>query len=236
MIVIHNVNVLFDTILPFLQKTATLDKILGNGMVVETKKYIMEKVKKIIVANDLDGIIGHDLDMPWGHLTDDLKLLNYKTKGGENPINGNPVIIGHNTAKALVKMIGKPFPGRTTIVVTTSGNPDLEALGFIVTKGENSFEEAVFYAEHHCPGKEIWFAGGGKLYKEAFEKQRIIEVHETIIEAHFPAPEGVTPIYFERFQENDYWVDDETAYLQRDPFEKDKGNAHNFIVRVHILI
>ena len=60
----------------------------------------------IIVAMDLNGLIGKDNQLPW-HLPADLKHFKQITMG-------KPVIMGRKTFES----IGKPLPGRVNIVLT----------------------------------------------------------------------------------------------------------------------
>lgn len=70
----------------------------------------------LIVAVAENGVIGHQGTMPW-HLSSDLKRFRALTWG-------KPLIMGRRTFQS----IGKPLPGRTSIVI--SADPD-----FVVPEG-----------------------------------------------------------------------------------------------------
>ncbi len=198
----------------------------------------MKKVK-LIVACDLSSIIGHGLNMPGWHITDDLKLFSFLTRGGESPVKGNPIIIGHNTAKSLLKILGKPFPGRTTIVVTTEGDPELEESGFIVTKGISAFYDALSYAEK-CPGEETWIGGGGRLYETALKAIVINEIYITKIQSTYKSLNGEKEINFCGFPADQYKIDlrKSKEFKKRctsaDGQSVDRGNTDNAIVEVYM--
>ena len=63
----------------------------------------------MIVAMDLDGVIGRDSDLPW-HLPADLKHFKDTTMGC-------PMIMGRRTYDA----IGRPLPGRTSAPSSSTG-------------------------------------------------------------------------------------------------------------------
>jgi dihydrofolate reductase len=74
----------------------------------------------LIVATDLDGVIGRDNRLPW-HLPADLQRFKRLTMG-------KPMIMGRRTYES----IGKPLPGRTSIVLT--GQPGYVAAGCLVAR------------------------------------------------------------------------------------------------------
>lgn len=105
----------------------------------------------LIVAATKNNAIGKDNKMMW-HLPNDLKHF-------KNTTWGFPIIMGRKTFESL----GKALPGRENIVVTR--NEDWEAEGVTVAY---SLEEAIEKAGVSNT-KEIFIAGGGKIYKQAME-------------------------------------------------------------------
>jgi len=119
----------------------------------------------IIVAVSKNGVIGKDNQLLW-RLPDDLKRF-------KNLTMNHPIIMGRKTFES----IGKPLPGRTSIVVTR--NPDFTYEGVIVA---HSLEEALQKAAG-LHAKETFIIGGGELYKLAqslSDKLYITEVEITI--------------------------------------------------------
>ena len=100
----------------------------------------------IIVAVAENGVIGHEDGLPW-RLSSDLKRFKATTMG-------HPMIMGRNTYES----IGRPLPGRTSIVVTR--DPTYAAEGCLVA---NSVDDAIRLAgESGLP--EVFIIGGRQIY------------------------------------------------------------------------
>ncbi|WP_221394073.1 dihydrofolate reductase [Dyadobacter sp. NIV53] len=149
----------------------------------------------IIVAVAENGVIGKDNQLIW-RLPDDLKRFKKLT-------TSHPIIMGRKTFDS----IGKPLPGRTSIVVTR--NQDFKMDGIVIV---HSFEEALKEAGK-LDTNEVFVIGGGELYKMALsvaDRLYITEVKTTI--------EGDT---FFRITEPGQWTESErTAHEadERHPF------------------
>ncbi|TDE18588.1 dihydrofolate reductase [Dyadobacter psychrotolerans] len=100
----------------------------------------------IIVAVSENRVIGKDNQLLW-RLPDDLKRFKKLTFG-------HPIIMGRKTFDS----IGKPLPGRTSIVVTRDRNFSME--GVIAV---HSVREALEEAEK-LETDETFIIGGGELY------------------------------------------------------------------------
>lgn len=119
----------------------------------------------IIVAVAENGVIGKDNQLIW-RLPDDLKRFKKLT-------TSHPIIMGRKTFDS----IGKPLPGRTSIVVTR--NQDFKMDGIVIV---HSFEEALKEAGK-LDTNEVFVIGGGELYKMALsvaDRLYITEVKTTI--------------------------------------------------------
>lgn len=103
----------------------------------------------IIVAAAENGAIGKDNQLLW-RLPDDLKRFKQLTLG-------HPMIMGRKTFES----IGKPLPGRTSIVVTR--NADFAFEGVIVA---HSLEDALQKARE-IDQEEICIVGGGDIYEQS---------------------------------------------------------------------
>lgn len=101
----------------------------------------------LIYAANLDGIIGNDNKLLW-HLPEDLKRFKSLTMG-------KPIVMGRKTFES----IGKPLPGRTSIVITR--NPGFQQNGVIVC---GSVEEALVAAKE-IGADEVFVIGGGEIYR-----------------------------------------------------------------------
>jgi dihydrofolate reductase len=121
--------------------------------------------------------IGNNNSLLW-HIPEDLKRFKALTLG-------HPIIMGKKTFDSILEILGKPLPGRTTIVLTRDQNytyPDV--------KVAHSLEQAITLAEEEHP-KEIHIGGGAEIYRQALplvSKLHITWVHdEPIADTFFPA-------------------------------------------------
>ena len=124
----------------------------------------------IIVAMAKNRTIGADNTLPW-HCPEDLRHFKTLTMG-------HHMIMGRKTFDS----IGKPLPGRTTVVVTR--NTDLDIAGCLIA---HSLEQAVAA----CMGdNEIFIVGGAELYAQALplvDTLFITEIQQEVTgDAHFP--------------------------------------------------
>lgn len=107
----------------------------------------------LLVAVSENGVIGRNNELLW-RLPDDLKRFKALTMG-------YPMIMGRKTFES----IGKPLPGRTSIVITRSSS--YQVPGILVA---GSLEQALSLAQEQ--GKEkVFIVGGGEIYKQALESE-----------------------------------------------------------------
>ncbi|HEU0282950.1 MAG TPA: dihydrofolate reductase [Gallionella sp.] len=125
----------------------------------------------LIVAMAKNRTIGINNTLPW-RCPEDLKHFKALTMG-------HHMIMGRKTFDS----IGKPLPGRTTVVV--SRNASLQIEGCIVV---NSLQDAIAA----CAGdSEIFIVGGAELYAQALPLVHtlyITDIQQDVTgDAHFPA-------------------------------------------------
>lgn len=101
----------------------------------------------IIVAVAENGAIGKDNQLLW-RLPDDLKRFKQLTMG-------SPIIMGRKTFES----IGKPLPGRTSIVISRSQGSYPEGV-LVVSSVEGAIEEA-----KKLGAETAFVIGGGEIYK-----------------------------------------------------------------------
>lgn len=127
----------------------------------------------ILVALSENGVIGCDGSLPW-RLPDELKFVKKTTMG-------HTLLMGRKTYES----IGKPLPGRTSIVV--SRNPDYNPHPEVIVV--DSFERGVEVAALRGES-EVFVFGGESIYAEALpraDRLYLTRVHATIDgDAHFP--------------------------------------------------
>lgn len=124
----------------------------------------------LIVAMARNRTIGINNTLPW-HLPEDLKHF-------KNLTMGHHIIMGRKTYES----IGRPLPGRTTVIVTR--DPGYAMDGCLVA---HSLDEAVSLS---AGDDEAFFVGGSSLYEQALplaERMYITEIQADYEgDAHFP--------------------------------------------------
>ncbi|WP_242920474.1 dihydrofolate reductase [Pontibacter liquoris] len=147
----------------------------------------------IVVAVAENNVIGKDNQLIW-HLPADLKHFKQITMG-------HPMLMGRKTYES----IGKPLPGRTTIIITTQ--PDYTAAGCLVA---HSIEEALKTGREL--DQQLYLIGGAEIYKQALP--HVDTIYLTRLHHTF---EGDT--YFPELKAEDWQVVSEENHT---PDEKNK--------------
>lgn len=122
----------------------------------------------IVAAVGRNGVIGVDGRLPW-RISDDLARFKQLTMG-------HALVMG----RATFESIGRPLPGRSTIVLTRQ--PDWSHDGVEVA---DSLEQALALAAGR--GQDVFIAGGAAVYRSALDVADGMELTE--VEAE---PEGDT--------------------------------------------
>lgn len=131
----------------------------------------------VVAAMSVNRVIGRDGKLPW-RLSSDLKRFRAATLG-------KPVIVGRRTYED----IGKPLPGRVTIVIASS--PPAPAENLLHAR---SFGEACILGDEaavRMGAAEIVVAGGSSVYREAMPiaSRLLLTVVETRVEGDTFFPE-----------------------------------------------
>ena len=106
-------------------------------------------IVSLLLAASENNVIGHNNQLPW-HLPNDLKYF-------KNLTWGLPILMGRKTFDS----IGKPLPGRQSIVITR--NPHWQHDGVDVV---HSLEEAIQRAEA-LGANEVFIIGGAEIFNSA---------------------------------------------------------------------
>jgi dihydrofolate reductase len=109
----------------------------------------------LIAAVGTNGVIGRDNDLPW-RIREDLQRFKQLTLG-------HTLVMGRKTYDS----IGRPLPGRRTVVVTRQ--PAWSADGVDIA---HSLEEALGY------DGTLYVAGGGDIYRQAIPHADALELTE----------------------------------------------------------
>lgn len=116
----------------------------------------------IIVAVADNGVIGRDNQLIW-HLRSDLQRFKKLTLG-------RPMVMGRKTYQS----IGKPLPGRETIVVTR--DPSFRPDGVLVAA---SLTDALTLAQERAQAlgaENVPVVGGGEIYRQAMAEASLIHL------------------------------------------------------------
>lgn len=134
--------------------------------------------------------IGVDGHLPW-YLSADLRRFKSLTMG-------HHMIMGRKTYQS----IGRPLPGRTTIIV--SRNPSYQPEGCMVAR---SLETAIEFARFDNED-EVFIIGGGDLFDQAIDMAD--RIYLTQVHASLEAD-----VYFPDHSPQD-WREIESAYVEAD--------------------
>ncbi|NDV77354.1 dihydrofolate reductase [Dysgonomonas sp. 511] len=156
--------------------------------------------KSIIVAADEANAIGKDNNLLC-HLPNDLKYFKAVT-------SGFPVIMGRKTFESLPK---GALPNRRNIVVTRN-----KGLKFENCEIASTIEEAIELCKYE---KQIFFIGGGTIYKE------VIDIADNIYLTRIHHTFGGTDTFFPEVNPK-IW---EIAYKEDHPADQKHKYAYSFI-------
>jgi len=143
----------------------------------------------LVAAMGTNRVIGVDGDMPW-HFPEDLRHFKSTTLGGV-------MVMGRKTFDS----IGRPLPGRRSIVITRS--PDWSHEGVEVV---HSLGEALALAGTDAP---VFVVGGGEIYAQALPLATRLVLTEID-----DAPDGDT--YFPDWSRTE-WVETARAVGESSP-------------------
>jgi dihydrofolate reductase len=147
----------------------------------------------LVVAATENDVIGRDNDMPW-HLPDDLKYFKARTMG-------KPMLMGRKTFES----IGKPLPGRTSLVLTR--DPSWSVEGVVVVR---SLDEALAWARN---APELCAIGGAEIFRLVLPLARrlfLTRIHATIPgDTFFPK---IDPAEWREVERTEHPADERHAY------------------------
>lgn len=141
----------------------------------------------LIAALDRRRGIGKDNQLPW-RLPADLKRFRELT-------TGHHIITGRKTYES----IGKPLPGRTTIIITR--NRDYKAEGCFIV---HSLNEALELARSRGE-QEVFVIGGAEIYAQALPLAD--RLYLTLVDAGVEAD-----AFFPAFEENEWLLAEESCH------------------------
>jgi dihydrofolate reductase len=158
-------------------------------------------IVSILVAMDENRGIGREGRLPW-RLSSDLKRFKELTMG-------HHIIVGRKTFES----IGKPLPGRETIVVTQ--DRDYKAAGCFVV---HSVEGAIALARERGES-ELFVCGGAEIYAQVMDgadRLYLTQVHAVVdADTFFPDWDGNS------------WIEKESSF-----HKADEKNQYSFTFKV----
>lgn len=126
----------------------------------------------VAVAVGQNGVIGFEGGMPWPR-TGDMRQFKELTWG-------HPIVMG----RATYESIGRPLPGRTSIVLTRRADWDPGAPDVLVA---GDLDAAL--ARAHDIDDQVFLIGGAAVFDEALERDLV----DTMVVTHVPlSPPGDT--------------------------------------------
>jgi dihydrofolate reductase len=138
-------------------------------------------ITSLIVAASSNEVIGAAGGLPW-YLPDDLRRFKRLT-------TGHAVVVGRLTHESIVARLGRPLPGRTSIVLS-SRSPAEACAGTVWVTSLDSAMSAAHGAElaarataGSSGGGEIFVIGGTSVYQEALpqvDKIYLTRVHREV--------------------------------------------------------
>lgn len=132
----------------------------------------------VIVCMDRNGSIGYKGGIPWGD------GLSADKRRFRNTTDKHHVIMGRKTWESLPQEY-RPLPGRFNLIV--SSNEHYDAPGAVVFTSLEIAVAAAKYAAQVLDLSEVFIAGGGQIYREAFETGIVDKVYATVIQEEFEA-------------------------------------------------
>jgi dihydrofolate reductase len=155
------------------------------------------KISLIAALTD-NNVIGRDNDLPWRQSAD---MKRYKA-----------LTMGHHliTGRKTYESVGRPLPGRTTVVVTR--DPDYQPEGVIVV---HSLDEALRVAEANGDD-DAFINGGAQIFEQALhraDRMLLTRIHADI--------EGDT--FFPEFDDVSEW-----QLVDSEHFEADEKNQYPY--------
>ncbi len=152
----------------------------------------------IVVAVAENGVIGASGDLPW-RLPDDLRRFKQLTMG-------HALVMGRKTHES----IGRPLPGRISVVLTTQSKYDAGHDDVLVA---SSLSEALaLVTGTEMNQQEVFVVGGAKVYRLALP--RATRLYRTLV--HAKPPGDVT---FPEVDLNDWSLSESTEFAADDKNE-----------------
>jgi dihydrofolate reductase len=134
----------------------------------------------VAVADNL--VIGNGNDLPW-HLPEDLKHFKLLTMG-------KTVLMGRKTYESIVKRLGKPLPGRKSVVISRQ-------TGYNVPEGVLVFHDLKTAIEN-LKSEDIYVIGGSEIFNMALPLAK--KMYVTHVAGNFQGDAYFPPINWDEWE------------------------------------
>ena len=165
---------------------------------------------KLIVAVDAEFGIGKDNDLPW-HLPADMKFFKEQT-------SGHVVITGRKNYESIPEKY-RPLPNRLNIVLSRNINYSAPG-GLVFSSLGIALQELLNKNIPEALNREVYIIGGGQIFKQALEEERVDEMYITHINESFNAD-----VFFPAFDSGKW----NSEIVMEHP--GDDKNKYSFIIR-----
>ena len=143
----------------------------------------------MILAAAENEVIGRDNDLPW-HLPDDLRRFKAVT-------SGHVAVLGRRTHESIVGRLGKPLPGRISVVVSRTPKPGHDTVIYQPTlDAALSVARAI---EAFAGRDEVFVLGGAQIYTEALPS--VDRVYLTRVHREVDGDAAMPPGWLDGFKE-----------------------------------
>lgn len=135
----------------------------------------------MILAAAENEVIGDANDLPW-HIPDDMRRFKHLTAG-------HVMVLGRRTQESIVGRLGRPLPGRISMVVSRTPRPAAGPVIYQQTLG--AALDTARAIEQFAGRDEVFVIGGAQIYTEALpavDRIYLTRVHRTVAgDAAMPA-------------------------------------------------
>jgi dihydrofolate reductase len=146
-------------------------------------------ITSLIVAAAASEVIGNHGDLPW-HLPDDLRRFRALTMG-------HVVVAGRVTHESIRARLGRPLPGRTTVVVSRTIPPGEEGDVRYVPSLPEALAAAAGLTER-AGRAEFFVIGGASVYEQALV--HVDRVYLTRVHRDVPGDRAMPPGWLAGFE------------------------------------
>ncbi len=176
---------------------------------------MITKPVSIVVAIENSNGIGQNGNLPWPHLSKDLKFFRELTSACPLPDKRNAIVMGHNTWKSI-PLNRRPLANRLNIVLSRSTSQCEQLGAHEHVQWLSNLEDALLRMEKDETVHSIFIIGGGEIYRQALELNCCQTLYVTRIYGDFDCDTFFPPISMEQFKEDAMLIEDHAMQTEKD--------------------